>query len=145
MPFTAIQRDLEIILGVPPVAQWKQVRLGSTRMWVQSLALLSELRIWHCRELWCRSQTWLGSCVAVAVVQTSRCSSTSTPSLGTSKCHRSGPRKDKMKNKNKNKKQTKKWITIESSWHSAQHIISITCVRYYSSFHLTNYHLAARS
>ena len=24
--------------------------------------------IWRCRELWCRSQTWLGSGVAVAVV-----------------------------------------------------------------------------
>ena len=23
-------------------------------MWVQSLALLSRLRIWHCRDLWCR-------------------------------------------------------------------------------------------
>ena len=26
------------------------------------------VRIWHCRELWCRLQTWLGSRVAVAVV-----------------------------------------------------------------------------
>ena len=24
--------------------------------------------IWHCRELWCRLQMWLGSGVAVAVV-----------------------------------------------------------------------------
>ena len=36
-------------------------------MQVQSLALLSELRIQHCRELWYRSQTQLGSGVAVAV------------------------------------------------------------------------------
>ena len=28
-------------------------------MWVQSLALLRVLRIWHCCELLCRSQTWL--------------------------------------------------------------------------------------
>ena len=28
---------------------------------VQSLALLSGLRIWSCCELWCRSQTQLGS------------------------------------------------------------------------------------
>ena len=28
-------------------------------MQVQSLALLSGLRIWHCHELWCRSQTRL--------------------------------------------------------------------------------------
>ena len=26
------------------------------------------LRIWHCHELWCRLQMWLGSHVAVAVV-----------------------------------------------------------------------------
>ena len=29
------------------------------RMHVQSLASLSGLRIRHCPELWCRSQTWL--------------------------------------------------------------------------------------
>ena len=29
------------------------------RLWVQSLAMLSVLRIRRCRELWCRSQTWL--------------------------------------------------------------------------------------
>ena len=32
----------------------KRTRLGSMRMWVQSLASLSGLRIWCCRELWCR-------------------------------------------------------------------------------------------
>ena len=35
---------------------------------VQSLALLSWLRIQHCCELWCRSQTRLRPWVAVAVV-----------------------------------------------------------------------------
>ena len=35
---------------------------------------------------WCRSQTELGSCVAVAVAQASGYSSDSTPSLGTSTC-----------------------------------------------------------
>ena len=43
-------------------------QLVSKRKQVQSLALLSELRIWHCHELWCRSQTRLGSGIAVAVV-----------------------------------------------------------------------------
>ena len=33
------------------------------RLQVESLALLSELRIWRCRELWCGLQTRLGSCV----------------------------------------------------------------------------------
>ena len=38
------------------------------RTQIQSLAPLSGLRIWHCRELWYSSQTQLGSHVAVAVV-----------------------------------------------------------------------------
>ena len=29
------------------------------RTWVGSLVSLSELRIRHCHELWCRSQLWL--------------------------------------------------------------------------------------
>ena len=37
------------------------------RLRVQSLASLSRLRTRHCRELWCRLQTRLGSHVAVAV------------------------------------------------------------------------------
>ena len=36
-------------------------------MRVQSLDSLSGLRICRCSELWCRSQTWLRSDVAVAV------------------------------------------------------------------------------
>ena len=50
------------------MAQWKPIQLGTLRLQVQSLALLSGLRIWHCCELWCRSQEQLGSQVAVAVV-----------------------------------------------------------------------------
>ena len=34
---------------------------------VRSLALLSGLRIQRCHKLWCRSQTWVQSRVAVAV------------------------------------------------------------------------------
>ena len=45
-----------------------QTWLVSMRTWVWSLALLSGWRIWHCGELWCRSQTWLRFHVAVAVV-----------------------------------------------------------------------------
>ena len=48
------------------------------RFRVQSLASLSGLRIWRGRELWYRSHTWLGSEVAVAVVQASNNSSDST-------------------------------------------------------------------
>ena len=43
-------------------------QLGTMRLGVRSLALLSGLRIWHCRERRCRSQMRLGSHVAVAVV-----------------------------------------------------------------------------
>ena len=53
--------------GVPIVSQRKIIQLGTTRLQVQSLASFSGLRIWHCHELWCRSQMWLGSCIAVAV------------------------------------------------------------------------------
>ena len=53
--------------GVPIIAQRKWIRLGAVRLRVWSLALLSELRIRHFRELWCRLQTWLKSGVAVTV------------------------------------------------------------------------------
>ena len=36
------------------MAQWKQIRLGTVRLRVQSLASLRGLRIPHRRELWCR-------------------------------------------------------------------------------------------
>ena len=52
--------------GVPIVAQGKRIRLGTMRFPVRSLASLSGLKIWHCRELWCRWQTRLRSGVAVA-------------------------------------------------------------------------------
>ena len=70
-------------------------------MWVRSLASLSGLRIWHCHELWCGLQTWLGPCIAAAVVQASSCSSNSTPSLGTSMRCTCGPKKQKRKKETK--------------------------------------------
>ena len=78
-------------IGVPIVAHWKQIWLVSMRVRNQSLALLSGLKIRHCCELYRRSQMWLGSCVAVAVVWASSCTSDSTPSLGTSICHGYSP------------------------------------------------------
>ena len=36
------------------MAQWQQTRIASTRTQVQSLALLTGLRIRRFRELWCR-------------------------------------------------------------------------------------------
>jgi len=84
------------------VVHWKQIRLGTMRLRVQSLASLRGLRIQCCCELWRRSQIWLGSHIAVAVVQAGGCSSDSTASLGTSTCLRCGPKKQKKKKKKKN-------------------------------------------
>ena len=56
------------------VVQQKRIQLGTMRLQVRSLASLSGLRIWHCLELWYRSQTWLRSGVAVIVALTSSCS-----------------------------------------------------------------------
>ena len=44
-----------------------RTQLVTTKMRVQSLALLRSLRIQHCHELWYRSQMWLESHIAVAV------------------------------------------------------------------------------
>ena len=77
------------------MAQWKWIWLASMRMWVWSLASLSGLGKLHCRELWCRSQMWLGSRVAVAVVHSY--SSNSTLGLGISMCCRWGPKKKRKK------------------------------------------------
>ena len=54
--------------GVSIMVQWKRIQLGTMRFQVQSLASLSGLRIWHCHELWYRSQARLISCIAVAVM-----------------------------------------------------------------------------
>ena len=63
------------------MAQRKRIRLICLKMQVRSLAWLSGLRIRLCRELWCRSQTQLGSTVAMAVVEAGSCSSGWMPSL----------------------------------------------------------------
>ena len=67
------------------------------RMRVWSLVLLSGLRIWCCCRLQCRSQTLLGSSIAVAVVSTCSCGSNSTPSLGNSIHHRCSCKKKRKK------------------------------------------------
>ena len=51
----------------------------------------------RCCELQYRLQMQLRSGIAVTVVQASRCSSNSTPSLGTSICHGCSPKKQKKK------------------------------------------------
>ena len=60
------------------------------------------VKIRRCRELWYRSQTQLGSCVAVALAQAGDYSSDWTPSLGTSIYCGCSPKKTKrQKNKKK--------------------------------------------
>ena len=71
------------------------------RLQVRSLALLNRLRIRHCHELWCRSQTRFRSHVAVALMDAGGCSSDLTPTLGTSMCHGSGSRKGRKTQKKK--------------------------------------------
>ena len=53
------------------MAQWSRTHLVSMRTWVRTLALLSRLRIQCFSELQCRSQSQLGSGVAVAMVYVS--------------------------------------------------------------------------
>ena len=67
------------------------------RTQIQSLASLSGLRIWHYRELWCRSQTQLRSLVAVAVAYAVSYSSNWTLSLGIFICRRCSPKQTKKK------------------------------------------------
>ena len=82
----------EFLLWLNRLSTW----LVSMRMWVRSLALLSGLRIWRCCKLWCRSQMWLWSGIAVAVVYADRCSSDLTPSPGISIWLRCGPKIKKV-------------------------------------------------
>ena len=55
-------------LGVPVMLKWLTNPDGIHEDVGLIPGLLSGLRIWHCRELRCRSQTQLSSNIAVAVV-----------------------------------------------------------------------------
>ena len=61
-------RKYLVFLGVPFVAQWlaNPTRIPEDAGSIPGLA--HGLRIRCCHELWCKLQTWLGFCVAVAVV-----------------------------------------------------------------------------
>ena len=62
-----------------------------------------ELRIWRCHELWCKSQMWLRSSVAVAVMQAGSYSFNSASSLETSICHTCSSKENKTKKTNQKK------------------------------------------
>ena len=57
------------------MAQQKRIRLGTMKLRVRSLASVTGLRIRRCHDLWCRSQTWLGCGVAMALAWASSNSS----------------------------------------------------------------------
>ena len=105
--FSSRSKIKTIKFGVPIMAQWKPIRLASMRSQIRSLALLIGLRIQcchklqckHCHEPWCGLQTWLESCNVVAVAQACDCSFSSTPSLGTSMCCWSSPKKTRAHTK----------------------------------------------
>ena len=56
------------LIGVSVVVQLLMNPTRNHEVVVRSLASLRRLRIRLCHELWCRSQTWLRSGIAVAVV-----------------------------------------------------------------------------
>ena len=68
-----------------------------TKVWF--LGSLSGLRIWSCRELWCKLQMQLRSGITVAVVWPAPEAPIWPPSPGTSICCRYGPKKAKNKQK----------------------------------------------
>ena len=76
------------------MAQRKLIRLGTVRLRVRSIPGLTQW-VKDLALLWCRSQTQLGSGVAVAVALSGSCSSNLNPSLGTSICHGCSPKKQK--------------------------------------------------
>ena len=96
----------------------------SVRMWVQSPAFLSGLRIWRCRKL-C-SQMWLGSDIAMPVVEASCCSCNLKLSPGISICCKCSPKKT---NKQTNKQMNKQ--TKNSGW---IHMVYPHCEELYSCF-----------
>ena len=95
-----------------------RTQLVSMRMQVRSLTSLGGLRIRYCSKLWHSLQMWLGSGIAVAVVWANSCSSNSTPSLGTSICHRCGPKKANKETKTKNPCELESFSRFYMIWKS---------------------------
>ena len=107
-PIQPIAWELQIAMGAPLHPKKRKSKNRSSHCGAAEMnptrnhevpGLISGLAqwIWCCRELQCRLQMQLGSCVAVAVVQASSYSSDLTPSLGTSICHGCGPKKTRKK------------------------------------------------
>ena len=124
-----------IVLGVPIVVQWKRIWLVSMRMQVWSLALLSGLGIWHCSELWCRSQTllWIPSCcgcgighrpVAIAPIRPNFHMHIQLPYAASAALKQKKKKKKEYRLK-KNKKNSKKLIELTTELDDIYNIIWI--------------------
>ena len=77
------------------------------RLWIPSLDLLSGLRIWPCRGLWCRWQMRLRSGVLWLWCRLAATAPIRPPSLGTSICEGFGPKETKKKKEREKTKPTK--------------------------------------
>ena len=75
----------------------------------RSLVSLSGLRLWHCHELWCRSQVQLESGIAVVWRRLKAAALIRPLAWGTSICLRFGPKETKNKKKTNKKHLFKDW------------------------------------
>ena len=99
--------SIQLTLDGPPMVSWlsefpswlsrSRPRRVSLRQRVPSLASFQGERIRRGRELWCGSQTRLGSPVALAVLEAGSSGPDPPPSLGTFICHGGSPQKTEDK------------------------------------------------
>ena len=104
-----------LMRGVPVMAQWKRIRLVSTRTQVRSLVSLSGLGIRRCRELWCRVEVeaWILHCYGGGVGR--QLQLWLDPILEPPGAAGTALKRQKKKKKKKRKKETKKsgaYLTI---------------------------------
>ena len=137
---------------IPVVAQQVKSLTVSMRMQVQSLALLSGLRIQHCPKLQCRSQMWLESGVAAVVASVGNCSwlqkFLAQELLYATRVSRKKKKKKKKKDLFQLKEKKKKYIFIlytnvnisTNKFFSISNFCSLTGHVYKSNIDLQNIH-----
>ena len=95
------------------MVQRRWIQLATIRFRVQSLASFRGLRIRRCRELWGRSQRWLGSWVAVALAQAGSWSSLIGPQPGSLHMSQAQPTKRKKGGKKEKIRGSSDWLTAK--------------------------------